>query len=330
MRTSSGLCWAASILLSACAPANSTPVEGALAEAPLTAAELQGQPLIGLALPTTAGDLESLIRTPQGYAAYYRKILGQGKVSLGTENTLFVSADGLHWTPKPIPDIPTWVSYRSLAYGAGRFVLAGSHNGQNTAAVLSSVDGETWQDVPTDMNGILQISFVNERFFALGQVTGIYSSPDGIHFTGGRTNGVQVRSIAYGDGTYVTVSNSALEVSHDGESWRAVSVDRSEAPVDTSRPSFYQGDVLFAEGSFYSEGVVSSDNGESWQPISRETPVPEAYDSGWFLNRNGSQLSAWRDGESAVSATISDDNPDQLNCLSHHCLLLSDGLLLVP
>jgi hypothetical protein len=318
-----------------CTSQTTEPAGAAGMHAPLRVSDFQ-QPWIRLPLPPSAtyGDLESLISVPTGYAALYRKSLGQGKDAAGWVHRVFLSVDGVQWDEHDLPATPTWVDYRSLAYGADHYVIAGESGALDKGAVTSSGDTDTWQDVQTDVPAILNLTFLNDRFFGLALWKGIYASSDGIHFNASATDAVQLGAIAYGNGTYVAVGSGPFEVSHDGMTWHSVSLDCNMPGACVTPPSGpalqgFRSHVFFAKDNFYAEQFVSPD-AQNWQAIRDAARVPDTFAAGWFLKLESNQLSAWQDSTQAQATEVRVDNPDQLDCRTRRCLLFSDALLLVP
>ena len=326
-----GWLWVAT--LAGCAGAHEGDVD--LAGPPLSAAAF-AQPLIELPLPPAEsyGDLASLRQVSSGYAAFYRKAIGQGKESAGWEHRVFLSDDGVSWRLAGEPTTPTSVGYRTLAFGAGQYLLAGANGGLSGALMVSN-DAVRWSEVETTLPAILKLEFLNGRFFALGQQSGVYTSADGVHFTGAATQALQLSAIAYGHGAYVAVGSGPIELSRDGASWDSVALDCAWADACVTPPGGepvqgYRASVVFGGERFYA-GRFSSEDGAHWEEIADLARVPDTYVLGWLLKRNASELSAWQDGAAAVlHTTVVTDNSEHLDCRSRRCLLLPNALLLVP
>jgi hypothetical protein len=129
-----------------------------------------------------------------------------------------------------------------LAYGNGTFVAGTPHSGK----MAYSVDGTTWTgiDMPFVDGIVYCIVFINGKFYA-GNLRGrIAYSTDGIAWTviaarvlevyqaikpphpdqGYQWVGVPVRSIAYGNGTFVAAGDDGtMATSPDGENWTLIS-----------------------------------------------------------------------------------------------------------
>lgn len=327
----------------------------ATANAALSASAF-AQPLVRLPLPDAEqlGALESLIETPSGYAALYRQQLGGGgggKSSGVWVHHVALSEDGVHWSQHDLPDPSGWLSYRSLAYGGGHYLLAGQGVAPQ-GSIARSEDGVTWQEVTTDLPAILTLASVQDRIFALGLLGGVFSSSDGVSFTGAPTDTLQLGAIAYGAGTYIAVGSGPIMVSHDGASWSAVPLDCAlpgacvQVPGATAAPgdctsagacnttpggfvqSFHRR-ALFGNGHFITDDFISED-AEHWRKISAPARVPDSFAAGWFLKLEPNQLSAWREQEAVMTTTVSTDNPEGLDCRAHRCLLFRDALILVP
>jgi hypothetical protein len=303
-------------------------------DAALTAEDFSAA-LIALAMPPSAefGDIESLVSVPTGYAALYRKTIGQGKSQSGFEHRVFLSSDGVHWSQHDVPTPPAG-DYRALAYGAGRYLIAGQ-TGVSAGALASSSDGDTWQVLQTDLPAILHIAFLNGRFFALALLGGIYTSDDGLRFTGAVTNAVQLGAIAYGSGTYVVVGSGPFEISSDGNDWQVVSIDCGLPGACVTPPGGtpiqgFHANVLFANGAFYSDKLVSND-ARTWRQTTDDQRVPDAFNGGWLMRLYPNAIEAWHDAAAPLlRAALVTDNPKGLDCTTHRCMIVAKQLVLIP
>lgn len=318
---------------------------GSRAPDPLQATTLEAssfaKPLIRLPLPERArfGELTSLVAVADGYAALYRKSLASGKESELWEHRVFLSSDGVNWVQHDVPQTGEWTTYRALAYGAGRYLLAGHASGQK-AQLARSDDGVTWRAESADMPAVRNVAFVNGRFFALTNQHGIYTSSDGVSFVGAPTKTIQLESIVYGEGTYVAVGSGPISTSRDGSRWNAVSLDCgiigacTEAPDGTLFQGYHSrvfyGGGMFVATSWAAEGALVSSDAEHWSAITDPARVPSTFAGGWFLKLATDHLTAWRSEEPALRADVIAENPAQLDCRTHTCLLFPDALLLVP
>lgn len=324
-------------------------------EAPLTDADL-GRPWIELYVPEGAPDA-GLVRHPGGFAAVSRAFEGGGKVITGVYSYLYRSADGVRWQRVPLErGDPAWFGFRDLAYGGGRFVLAGS--GSTSNELWTSTDLVTWTVTPVSglMSwGLSEVTWAQGRFFAFSSQQHLFTSTDGTAWQSVFLEGtVQSRAVAYGAGRFVRVGGGAIHVSSDGLAW-------SPRPVDCALPGAcitdpgggvhqqHHGWVVYADGKFYVDQLTSPD-GDTWS--AHAAPSAEAFVGGVFLATQvvDDQLSvrAWREGQppQAVSLTpasapgatfVSGLSPAQIDatpftgesCLTHRCVVVGHRLFLI-
>ncbi|MDR0551268.1 MAG: hypothetical protein LBG72_04525 [Spirochaetaceae bacterium] len=169
---------------------------------------------------------------------------GAGKfVAAGYEGKIAWSTDGKNWTAAAAVEGFNGVndSINGIAFGGGRFVLAGSKNNNSMGKMAWSTDGVTWhpvQDNPCGQDPIL--------------------------------------AVAYGGspGRFVITSESRkICYSPNGESWATV----SKTPFGDGSQSCYieaiaYGTAANGAGRFIAAGVYgkigySDDNAESWQAL---------------------------------------------------------------
>jgi hypothetical protein len=198
----------------------------------------------------------------------------------GTTTHSFRSRDGTHWEAMPFTN-NTHIS--AMAYGVGHFVGVGlSLDG--TPAVLSSVDGLTWNNqlihgVPLMSGTYLPFTAVTYgagTFVAVGgfskQGRTAVVSTNGTDWVAYAIGGDEYRTIAYGNGLFVAVGRhrivfddedryiGGLAVSKDGISWNVF-------PSDGSLPQSKA--LTFGNGMFVgiaqgSGEIISSSNGTNW------------------------------------------------------------------
>lgn len=120
---------------------------------------------------------------------------------------------------------PQFVTWRSVAYGAGKFVVVGSANG-----VMTSHDGETWVSRAGPVGGSDWYSVVwnGSTFVAVGGAGGtgtVMSSPDGITWTlqTSATSGSPWASVAWSGTVFAAVglTSGRSMTSPDGVTWSA-------------------------------------------------------------------------------------------------------------
>src|SRR6187401_1052163 len=76
-----------------------------------------------------ASNEPSIVQSPLGWLALSRRTLGDGKAPRGYESVLYRSTDGVHWTSLPLGEQAENVLFSGLAYGAGRYAMAGQRFG---------------------------------------------------------------------------------------------------------------------------------------------------------------------------------------------------------
>jgi hypothetical protein len=197
----------------------------------------------------------------------------------GVGDAIGTTADGGRWQ---------WVSLPSgmdvaadVAWGGGRYVLAGWNETQGCPAVATSADGQNWAPVAlpagTPCGG--------SPFGALGPLT----------------------AVAYGLGEFVAVGGSGVLASADGQSWTVESVPAAAGQTVT--------DVVYApdKGLFLATttgGVLLSADGQQWRAPTG-SPAPSggdaaAYGEGEFAVLDGVHNLLWAsaDGDNWQSVPL--------------------------
>jgi hypothetical protein len=290
---------------------------------------------IRLPLPAGAeiGQRESLVKTHDGYAALYRRQLGEGKAVFGWENRVFVSDDGVHWSEHSVSLAPA-AFYRSLAFGDGRFVLGGARGGLE-GIIATSSDAAEWQTEAAPSDDVSAVAFVNGQFFALSNRMSISRSSDGAHWVESATQTIQLQAIAYGNGTYVAVGSGPIEVSRDGAQWSPVALDCAVPDNCVTDPSggVHQGyttHVFYAEGAFYADALVSRD-ALHWERTTNAARVPNTHYGGFFLRGYPDTLEAWRTADIEPRHVQLRAHADtDSSCAASRCIIVGLDLLLVP
>jgi hypothetical protein len=128
-------------------------------------------------------------------------------------NVLATSPDAVTWTEHTVSDPPPW---GWIAYGNGVYVTVSGSGVSST-----SPDGLTWTQ-HTMTAGYGGVRFLN-GVFVVRSATKAATSPDGITWTEGNMPSEQTwAAIAYGNGTFVAVTNdgnSVAATSPDGLTW---------------------------------------------------------------------------------------------------------------
>lgn len=303
----------------------------------------------------------TIIQTPLGYLAL-SWISEGGKAVTGYAKALYRSTDGTHWEPLPLPDDEGY-PFNGIAYGNGVYVMTGYRG-----AFWTSSDASNWERAEqgvssSDTYGALE--FVQGKFFAFGfRYLGV--SDDGVTWHHAPVTNVQARDIAYGNGRWVMVGSGPIQVSEDAATWQAIDVPCEIEGACIEDPSGgvgqgYHTAIVFAEGAFYSDNLMSSD-GLTWEanPAFSESS-PKTYTSGRFLSSLGANLDlkTWsaeeapealrvvrptraaqtRDGRGLNAiGRVSGEEPathdvgfdDGLTCETATCVLVGSRLFLVP
>jgi photosystem II stability/assembly factor-like uncharacterized protein len=152
--------------------------------------------------------------------------------AVGDAGTILVSSNGADWLSYSVslPGLNGTVD--SVAYGSGLFVAVGGYEAlddtlTNTFArsvIITSPDGERWTLQTPDFGKKLRnITFVNGRFFALGNDGLIVNSEDGLRWQQQfiAEDFENLRSLRTAAGVLVIVGNNGIVFSSpDGTAWR--------------------------------------------------------------------------------------------------------------
>jgi antitoxin component YwqK of YwqJK toxin-antitoxin module len=223
--------------------------------------------------------------------------------SVGTDDRIMTSTDGIAWTRRPIPLSNAWTS---VTFGKGTYVVVGASgdgtrvmtspdgivwtvrrgipnalwssvtfgNGvfaavSSTGDLMRSTDGITWTDYTTSFtNSWSSITFGNNIFVAVssqGQNGGrVITSPDGITWTPRAAPAANWTSVTFGINIFMAVARNICMTSPDGITWTLKSIG---IPNDWSGVAFGIG--VFATVSQTGSGnrvATSNVNGDSWTP----------------------------------------------------------------
>jgi hypothetical protein len=100
------------------------------------------------------------------------------------------------------------------------------------------------------------VQYINGKFFALAANNSCFTSQDGKNWHENFLYGT--KSVAYGNGRYVSVGHSSVSISSDGESWKSVS-----RPV--SKELITKGFFTNNHHVLVGEEIVTSNNGTEWE-----------------------------------------------------------------
>lgn len=213
----------------------------------------------------------------KGYFSLYKVAFGNGTfVAVGDyfdsgayEYLILTSTDGETWTqqaagvsPEPPPDETSVVSWlRDILYADGLFVAIGLDYYAREGVILTSADGETWDQEDAGINlatyetsadsiaygsGTFVISFnkrlradpyTNTRLMLLSDDAATWSEEDG-PFTFPNGPGY----LAFGDGVFVAADGIQIYSSSDALTWQEESVTANE---DAAVRAVAYGDNLF-------------------------------------------------------------------------------------
>lgn len=187
-------------------------------------------------------------------------------LAAGAQGTAVVSTNGVNWAVATLPtDRDLFAAAGVGAFGndaIGQYALAGS-----SGAFLTSTDGTTWSTPASGITGTLRgLLPLSGQFLAVGDRGEIRC---GLVFLERDSHvSAYLRSVAWGNGTYVAVGGSGTIVSSaDGRLWTALQLRTND---------LYS--VAFGNGRFVAVGtgasVLVSTNGLDWLEIA--VPLPPA------------------------------------------------------
>lgn len=123
------------------------------------------------------------------------------------------------------------------------------------------VPGTSWEIVRPAMNSFSDLKLLNGRFFVCSMSGAILNSTDGIVWTPRITPLGSLRSITYGNGTYLAVGRDTVLKSSDGDTWVSAGI----------APGLELTDVAAGNGVFVaagSDGLSRSVDGSAWSRVS--------------------------------------------------------------
>ena len=215
-------------------------------------------------------------------------------VAVAGKNQIITSDNGINWTQRILPTIPSSISatWSDVAYGNGKFVAISE---SNIAAI--STDAINWTEISLPLAG-REVVYGNDRFVILSGST-CMTSTDGISWTIGTTpltNNNTTQSLTYGNGIFMAlVGSSEVAISQNGLAWDAIAI-----------PSGVWRSIVYGNGLFLilpaaplisssAFGIFSGDNGKTWSKssiiVSNDIWESSAYGNGMFvgLSYNGSK-----------------------------------------
>ena len=189
-------------------------------------------------------------------------------VAVGLQGHVVTSTDGANWSPQTVGENR---HLHDIIYANNTFVAVGAlHNDSGVHSLaLTSTDGLTWTEQPTDSRAWKSIANGNGTFVVVGDHT-IDTSSDGVAWTR-RTPFVyaNLQAIAFGNGQFVTTG-----VFNDGRGNSYYGVQRSTDGVTWSGESaptnVLMRGLAFGNGQFVMAGdngmIFTSPDGTTWTP----------------------------------------------------------------
>ncbi len=187
-------------------------------------------------------------------------------VAVGLQGHVATSTDGANWTPQTVG---TNRHLHDIIYANNTFVAVGAlHNDSGVHSLaLTSTDGLTWIEQPTDSRAWKSIARGNGTFVVVGDHT-IDTSTDGVTWTR-QTPFVYVnfQAVAFGNGQFV-----ATGVFNDGRGNLYYSVQRSTDGVtwngEPAPANVLMRGIAFGNGQFVMVGegrvALTSADGVNW------------------------------------------------------------------
>lgn len=242
--------------------------------------DTSGGPVRIIEVPSV-GHQADIVVTPKGWLAL--SVDFGGRTLEGARSALYRAEDGVHWDQVPLQATGTLL-LSDLAYGAGRYVMVGRHDGAPVLWTSSDGDRFTETTQPFDSaTSYKDVMYLGDRFIAFG-FRNLGWSLDGKHWSGGSTGLVQLFGAAFGAGRFVLTGSGPVLVSTDGEIFAEHEPDCGLPDVCVTDPSQVMHPVLvsplvYAEGAFHL-GRLRSADGETWSvagPIAADGYVDEQF-----------------------------------------------------
>jgi hypothetical protein len=256
---------------------------------------------LGVPGPCNWPDLAS---APSGWFALSQRGVGDARAPSAWESHLYRSSDGIRWQSVHISDEADNLWLRGVAYGAGRYVLAGMRMGENDGAIFHSTDGERWQEIAVATvapSGLADVVFAGGQFFALSTNRTIVRSVNGTEWvTIELANTGGPRDVTFGGGQFLLVGSGDIQRSSDGLRWQPsrLSCDMPGACISAPDGTVFQGlhsRAVFAAGTYFIDQASSTD-GATWQSLPGLYPAASLAD--YVIGGSAdSELALWAPGE---------------------------------
>lgn len=241
----------------------------------VTVSDMKGGTATANRVITVTDPLNSWTSTSLGTSYFFRELIhADGRfVTMGFLGETFLSWDGVTWT-----NVGTVSELQDmkLAHGAGTFVAVGRMQSQaSTGQILWSPDGRRWSraNFPTGIKSLLDVSYGDNRFLAVGQDGTVLSSEDGqnwaltlastepdfghVIWTGSQWIGISRHP--------TSGSREIVWTSVDGVTW----TQRRSLEVDVYDLHVQDGRCIAA--CWYSNLLFTDDHGLNWQEATMPT-----------------------------------------------------------
>jgi len=251
-----------------------------------------------------AGNRPDLASTPSGWLALSRRTVGDARVPSAWESYLYRSADGIRWQAVPVSDETDNLWLRGVAYGGGRYVLAGMRMGGSDGTIFHSTDGEQWQEIPVATgapSGLADVVFAGGQFFALSTFRNLLRSTDGVDWQViDLATTVMPLDVTFGGDQFLLVGSGDVQRSSDGLRWQPsrLGCDMPGACITNPDGVTAQGlhsRAVFVGGTYFIDQASSTD-GVTWQSLPGLYPAAGVAD---FVLGNSADagLALWGPGE---------------------------------
>ena len=250
-----------------------------------------------------------------------------------SDNNLYVSEDGVTWTPKNVG-----FDVRSLVKSGDYYIAAG------VSGVKRSLDLDTWEDfgltVLPEANTWKSIVYAAGLFVAVAYngTNRVVTSPDGITWTPRTAAEANAwLSVTYGDELFVAVSyngTNRVMTSPDGITW----TPRTAAEANSWQSVTYGNSLFIAVASDGANRVMTSTDGITWNTGSTAENnqwFSIVYGGGKFVSVAKSSKEKFTRGKGVLSLTATEMNAnhiiltlDELNstsCISQSVIIYTDG-----
>lgn len=197
----------------------------------------------------------------------------------GSSDAAVWSADGGQtWNTATMPESASW---NGVVYGNGKFVACNS--GGETCKLAWSADGQTWtacNGTGSDLVNGLSICCGNGRFVVVGGNGSVIYADDPTgewSFTGVVFSSSESRSVAYGNGVFVSTSETAARAQYSTNNGANWSVTNAKITGSGGAVSVAYGNGVFAAVASGSSKASWSADGINWTAVD----LPAAANNQW-------------------------------------------------